>query len=359
LNQVARSLKSSTIKGMPFQQSNDDSLIVVNELFYENPSLPCRRQFYLFWLAVGLIFIALSFIYFWYTEEPVFIFTAVPLSIGILAVPFGVKLGAIVLNAWGEDIPHFVMRSRKELRVWFHDQAKVFAGQRVMWFVGILFGFLSLVAFYCGGTFSRLHTGVGVILAIIIISAGFNAGVAGFNVFCLSRLIWRVGKFPIKVEPSPFGVMTTGRTLAKCYLLAGIIWSTFTLSSVTGFSPCWLPMVVIALPTIVFFAASFIICQIPMHQQMINFKRAELLKIDHSLESFRSLDVADLNEEKRKQVEFFEKRLVAIIALPEWPFGWKALSAAVISGIASVLPALISFSLGFLKSASGGSAHSP
>ena len=134
-------------------------------------------------------------------------------------------------------------------------------------------------------------------------AGGFFAGVGLFNMFCLSRIIWLLGKkFELKVERHPYGIMTTGNMLVKCYFVAAAIWFVFTFSAAFGLPSGWIPMAMLAAPSIIFFVAAFITCQIPIHNRMVDYKKAEILNIQKDLESLFPLHAENLTEERERRL---------------------------------------------------------
>lgn len=338
--------------------SDVESVLVINKLFFGNKSPLFKKNPYTFWFLIGATCLGTSACLFLSTKAAVFIRTALPLSIGIILVPFGIKLGAQVLNKWGVDVGNFTDHSFREVRDWFTNEVIVFSGTRSMINCGLMAGIVSTSVFGLGGAFENLETIPRFGLAFIILTAGFFAWIGIFSVFCMSRMIWRFGRFNLKVEKDPFGVMTTGKTLVKCYYIAAVIWCFFTSSATVGMSAGWIPMILLAVPSIIFFFFSFVTCQIPMHNKMIFWKRAELLKIKQTLNSLAPKNADDLTDTRKQQIEFFEKRFADVIALPEWPFDWKSMLGALISGLASVFPTLLDLSIETIKSASNGTSHS-
>ena len=218
--------------------SKVEPVLVVHSYFFGTKAPILRKHPHVFWFLVGLACLGTSIYLFLYTRAVVFISAAVPLSIGIILVPFGIWLGAIVLDAWGVDVGNFVSNPPGDPPVdipsWFPNEVAVFSGNGSMIGRGLFSGVIATVVFGLGGAFSNLETVPRFGLASIILTAGFFAWVGVFNVFCVSRIIRRLGKFDLRVEMDPFGVMTTGKTLAKCYYIAAVIWCVFTSRATVG-----------------------------------------------------------------------------------------------------------------------------
>jgi hypothetical protein len=318
--------------------------ILCDNLFFETKFSPCKSHPYIFWFLLSLLLVGLSLLLFFLQNEAVFILTAMPLAITLFLVPCGIKLGVIVMNNWAKEVRHFIIYPEQDVQTWFQNQGIVFEGTKGMIIWSLLVSVIALATFLLAGAFSNLNIFSSVALSLILLSSGFFAGVALYCLFCLGRVIWRFGRFSLKVHAHPFGVMTTGQALLKCYFIAAIIWCIYTSSATVGLAAEWIPMISLAVPSVIFFIVSFIVCQLPIHNKMVDFKRVELDEIEKTLESLIPKKLDELTQERRNQIEFIEKKRTEIIALPEWPFGWKSLLVTGLSGITSVLPTIISLS---------------
>jgi hypothetical protein len=340
-------------------RSNERPVLVVEGLFFESRTPALKEHPYLFWSLVSSICAAASFLFYRLTGKPVFVRTAVPLCLAMFLVPVGIKLGAAVLSSWSPSVDSFVVASRDDLKAWFRAQMRVFEGTAGMVIFGLVAGVVAVPSFISGGAFWGLQTAAGFALAIIIFLGGVFAGLGLFNVFCLSRIVWRLGQFNIKVEAHPFGVTSTGRALVKCFFIAAGIWCVFTSSATVGLRASWIPMLALAAPSVIFFVAAFVICQVPIHNRMLDFKRGELTRIQKTLDSLAPSRAEDLTDERRKQIQFFERKFTQALALPEWPFDWRALLSAGVSGLASVLPVILDLGMEVGKKVSHGKFHLP
>jgi len=220
-----------------------------------------------------------------------------------------------------------------------------------MYAMGIILALWTLCAFYLGSYFDDLtELEVGYLCCLMALSAGL----AGFGldaIFATGRLIWRFGRrYRIVVRGHKFGVLSTGRVLGHCFLAVAIVAMIYYSSAIFGLKhlPADLtyrnaPLLMLSAPTLIFIFASFVVCQIPLHIQIIEYKRNQLTDIERILDQLKTRINDNIGSILQRQIGFFENRRTQIMALPEWPFGFSALLAAIGSSIVPVLPSLIGF----------------
>ena len=170
----------------------------------------------------------------------------------------------------------------------------------------------------------------------------FMAGVALYYVVAFSYAIWRLGDFPVTVEHHQAGVRGVGDLMAICWMSAAIIWGAFTSTAfknrfigedLQAFADWHCPVFWLCVLPGTLIIISFVVCQLPLHDQMLAYKRRELGRIEDLLGKLLRR-MGELNEEEMQRVKFLEGRTVAVAKLPEWPFDWRSLlwvSAASIS----------------------------
>jgi hypothetical protein len=83
--------------------SDNNSVLLIDKLFFEAKFFLCDKHPYFFWFLVSLLPIGLSIILYLLENEAVFLRTEMPLSITFVLVPYGIKLGVNVFNDWGKD----------------------------------------------------------------------------------------------------------------------------------------------------------------------------------------------------------------------------------------------------------------
>jgi hypothetical protein len=254
------------------------------------------------------------------TGNRVFITTAMPLSFCISLLPLAIKIGAIFMEDWGRELKHFVLCPEQEIESWFQSQMAFLSGSRGMLFSGVFLCALGGTLHYISGIFASLNSAQSVALALILVTNCLVSGAAWFCLFCFARIIWRLGRFPLEVDQNPQGVLSTGRVLMKCYAIAIILNYTFSLINFFATQSIKL-LVILEVPYIVFFTVTFIICQIPVHNRMRDYKKLKLTEVDALLGSLSQKKPITLREAEaiRRQIEILEKTRADILVLPEWP----------------------------------------
>jgi hypothetical protein len=168
-------------------------------------------------------------------------------------------------------------------------------------------------------------------------------------------MVWRLGTFQIRVKSHKFGVMSTGRAMVECFFVFAVGWSIYCTIVILGLVDldsarsiidlllfAKYPFFILVLPTFFAMFVCFIICQIPIHNRIIEFKKNELFDLDNRLDQLNALRAEKLTNEVRDNVEFLEKKRKEVVLLPEWPFGFNVLLGAVGSSFTIILPTLVS-----------------
>ena len=186
---------------------------------------------------------------------------------------------------------------------------------------------------------------------ILIALSAFVAGLGLYTVFEASRLIFRLGDgtHRILVKSHKFGIVSTGSMLLECYFVIALVCAVYYLSAITGakslvsdFKYWNPPLWMLTVPTAVFIFSSFIICQIPLHKQMVRYKRNKLAEVERRLDDLKPKFERSLTTKLREEIKFNEDKRLEILSLPEWPFGLKAMLGAIGSSVTVVLPTLFS-----------------
>jgi hypothetical protein len=281
-----------------------------------------------------------------------------PIAFGFISVPAAFKFSHARLIAWAQNVNTFAVRDdapltheNAEPKNWVMHELSFFGGSVRMYAAGIVLALWSLFAFYLGNYFDGLtELEVGYLCSLI----AFSAGLAGFGldaIFSTSRLIWRFGrKYRIVVRGHKFGVLSTGRVLGECFLAVAVVAMIYYSSAILGLKhlPGDLtyrnaPLLMLSAPTLIFIFASFVVCQIPLHIQMIDYKKNQLTDIERILDQLKTRINDEISSMLQRQIAFFEGRRTQIMTLPEWPFGFNGLVAAIGSSIVPLVPSLIGF----------------
>ena len=70
----------------------------------------------------------------------------------------------------------------------------------------------------------------------------------------------------------------------------------------------------------------------------MQFKRSELARLDRVLDAVKPETLEDMDEEKRKNVEFLVWQKQNCLALPNWPFNLRAFLGAGFSTLVALWP---------------------
>jgi hypothetical protein len=278
---------------------------------------------------------------------------------GLIAVPLVIRVCRAQLVEWSINAKTFVigMRSHQtNVDTWFDKELRAFDSSQAMLLGGIALGTLAVTGF----SFSDYPIGFGsreyIFSTFIVAASAFVAGIGLCTMAYGTRTIWRFGNtFQISVQSHKFGVLSTGNTLLYCCILVALIWSAYSCSAVFGImnskfeifsitDPIWS----LAVPSGVLVLASFILCQVPLHKRMVEYKRGQLVNVERILEELKGSEPASLNSDLLAKIAFFENRRSQTISLPEWPFAFGAFLGSVGSACVVILTTLAS---SFVKAA--------
>jgi hypothetical protein len=272
------------------------------------------------------------------------------MALGLTTVPLGSDIGyAIVLN-WTRKVDNFAENEVEEVSTWFRAELKVISGNQIMIICGITLGLLSLLAFYSGGYFNGYSRIAATFLALVMFASASFAGMGLYVVFWISRTFWQMGKLEklsLKIQDHRFGILSIGTVLFKCWMIIGAIWCIYSATAFVGYTgehpenisrlpPMWL----LAYPTLPFILGSFIVCQIPLHNKMVAFKQAEILRLDQMLDEIQPTSVEQITGDRMGQIGFLEKQKEQARALPDWPFNKISLLGTGASSFTALLPML-------------------
>lgn len=265
----------------------------------------------------------------------------------LLLVPAALHFCSKLFLDWAKSIGAFVKLDAQAIRHWYNGELKFFEGSWAMFIAGAVLGALALFA-YVQGRYLDPFTFAGRVWAgLVIFGAAFMAGCGLFAMCCACvavHRLGRIGQHAMVVVPGRFGIVGTGRVLAQCWMFIGAVWFVYSASAVFGPShgigevlrtP---PVLLVALPILPLVIGCFIACQWPIHLGMLEFKRAELQRLDAMLHQLKPTSIDDLAEDRREKIEFLMKRRSEIDALPEWPFSTKALAGVSGSAASAVTP---------------------
>jgi hypothetical protein len=317
---------------------------------------PFKRHPPLFEVVIFALLATISCVIARYMTEPrPYLGLCLPVAVGLLSVPFAFRFAHRRFIEWARNVNSFADRpgdhstDQQDAEKWVLTQLSFFAGSAGMYWTGLALSVWTLFAFYLGHYFSNLNVLQIAFVGILTALSAFVAGLGLYAIYEASRLIRRLGDgtFRISVKGHKFGVLSTGRMLGECYFVIALVCMVYYTSAVLGqrhlFSDFryWNPpMLMLVLPTAGFLLFSFIRCQVPIHRQMVTFKKNELAKIERKLDQLNLQIDQSLTSKLREDIKFYEDRKLETLSLPEWPFGFRGMLGAVGSSITVVLPTL-------------------
>lgn len=166
------------------------------------------------------------------------------------------------------------------------------------------------------------------------------------------RAVWNLGDLPgckVRADHHRFGIQTVGDMLFKISCAAAGVWFFYALAIGTAIKLA-LPIevvltspivVLVAIPTLVFIIGAFVICQIPLHQRMVDSKRAEILRLQSIADELVPSSAEAITDDMMRKRQFVETQLDRARSLPEWPFTRAAFVATALSAALSAAPTLI------------------
>lgn len=327
---------------------------------------PFRKMPYAFWSLIFLITTATATAFAWNMPNPRPYFgLCISQAAGFLTVPLVFRFAYFRLSDWalaaqafikcGPDNPGVNAEERLE------DKIAYFRGTPVMYWVGGIVSGLAIVSFWSSGYPEvGFQSGSKAFSSLMVISSSFIAGMGIFAVLRTCLMLWEVGRCSVRVTKGRFGILLTGRVLVQCYFATAVAWSFYVCSAIIGATDlnsflleARTPILVLAIPTLAILFATFVACQIPLHNRMIEFKREELDRIEGILDRLKSSYSENISQELRDRIIFFEKQRDETTALPEWPFTSSALLGAAGSTATIVAPAILSTLVPAIAKASG------
>lgn len=313
---------------------------------------PFRSHPYLFWAFTLVLATVLCIVASRQSPDPRrYLGLVLATGIGLLSVPLVFRFAYARFSAWGETVDAFLERESDGLApsAWVAEELALFRGSGPMYSTGLFTALVAVLTYWLSDYPVGVRHFAEAVAGVVITASAFLAGLGLYGIFCVGRMIWRLGKFRVRVKNHKFGVLSTGRVLTQCYFAVALAWTPYVVGAVLGLPHidsdrlvANLPILVLAVPTLLAMFAQFLICQIPLHERMVDYKRTELFTIDQALDTLRSVAAEDLNLEIRQKIEFFENRRAHTMLLPEWPFGFGALLGALASTVMVIVPSLIS-----------------
>lgn len=305
------------------------------------------------WTSISLLGCGAAYISYLGTGLHKFLSTFMCLALGIGAVPLAMRMVYSITLNWTVIIPDFARDGcdhSSEIYSWIDNEFKELEQSWIPVIFASAYALFALVVFAVSGAFDSLTSLLlALVSVVIVLISGFACGIGLCLMGYLGRLIWRLGyhlgKYKLRISEHGFGVLSTGRTLLKGYMIIALVWCIYTGSATGGLKQGWVPVGLLSLPAVIFFIGSFIICQIPLHARMVIAKRTELHELEDILTRLAPHSADDLNTERRKKIEFVNSELQRVKSLPEWPFSIGSISGIAISGLLTVAPQVVKLAL--------------
>jgi hypothetical protein len=315
---------------------------------------PLKKHPFIFWIAIGFILSCVAVFLSFKTSNPrAYAQMCMLQIIGFVAVPSAIRACRLLILDWNNNAKKFVVGTRLHktaVDIWLDRELSNFEGSPIMLLGGSALAILALAGF----SFDDYPVGIGsaatLYSSFIVAASAFAAGVGLCAMAYGTRTVWRFGNsFHISVQNHKFGVLSTGSMLLQCCVLVTLTWSAYTSSAIFGVmgssvatfsikNPIWL----LAAPSAALVLVSFIVCQIPLHKRMIEYKRDQLMAIEKILEELKDYEPRLLTAEVLGKIAFFENRRSQIMSLPEWPFAFAALLGSISSASMVILTTLLS-----------------
>lgn len=291
----------------------------------------------LVWLLVAATLTVLALVFALTGDRAVFLMTGMPLAIGVGMTPFALQAGLRDVVAWMEGLPSFVCADPDEIEEWVKSWRVGMRTAAQFRSAGVVFIVWALLAYLGGSFFDGLSVAEVSALAVIIIFAAFTGGIGIWSLVFVARMVFAAGRFEVVVDNHKFGVLSTGGMLTRIYVLGASVWFVITVSAAWNFESTWKTLLAIAFPNALIILGSFVLSQFPLHRAMLDYKRSEALRLQGLIRDALAASLDDLGTDGRSRVDFLQKQLDKTLALPEWPFGWKALTSVAISWLASTI----------------------
>lgn len=271
---------------------------------------------------------------------------------GFLMVPAAVHICRALLVRWARTMDGFIKGfSEAEAERWIDAELKFFDSSRQMVIASSLLGAVAVLAYTRGNFLQGLDALASFCAVALVFSSACMAGCGLGAMFGGTRAILKLGRSyreRIFVTSGKFGITSTGRVLAKCWLVIGVVWFVFTCTALLGPRYSTLsaflfsyPVIVVAVPTLPVILGCFIGSQVALHDAMTEYKRREIVRIERMIHELTPDKVSGFTKDTQETIEFLRRRVSELESLPDWPFSTKALAGVGGSVITAVLPVLV------------------
>jgi hypothetical protein len=285
----------------------------------------------------------------------------VSLAMAVITVPAALVFSHRQLSSWCTTLPRFLFCADSDAEAFFRRELRFFHGTRSMYVFGLTMacGVAALTYESVGPVLmENLHISENVrrYQAFVVFISDFFAGIGTYALFCVSVGVWRLGSIPtcrVRPDQHEFGVLSAGNVLFKVWAAAAGVWFFYVLSIGAALESSVPRELVVtssvvtltAVPTTLFILAAFVICQVPLHQRMLESKRREILRLQALLDQLVPLSADAITDDFMRKRQFVEEQLKAAQQLPEWPFTRRAILGTAITAALSTVPTVFATEL--------------
>lgn len=320
-----------------------EQIIFYRPLFF----IPTQARLFV-WLLLTLFSLSLCYVVGIIAEKSLGLFLMLcASSLGFLSLPIAFLYCQSQLLRLSRFFENFISGNALEAATWFTHELRFFRGNRWMYIVGFTTSGVATISMYRGGFFEPIHHATSLIVAFGILGASaFMAGMGLCAIFSGCKAIFGLGtKYDVIVDFHKYGVLMIGTVLVRCFVITGITWSFYVLSAFVGATSVTIdmkvPIISLVIPTLLFFILSFIICQLSLHDSMVEFKRRRILRLQKRIFQYEFIEGRELSIDDLQMLEFLRKEKNYVLSLPEWPFRVQALGAIMATSLTSVWPAIL------------------
>lgn len=270
------------------------------------------------------------------------------LSCSPVTIPIAFMRSKVAVVKLSRLIKHFIFWEGKDIESWLVEELDYFKGLRYMVCSGLL---LSVIAIYFIEAQLKVFDPIHVrwFAYIVVFASEFLAGAGLYVIVHISIVFWRLGKLSnctIRVERHKYGIISTGIFLLECFLLGIFVWSFYQIPLLV--TPIILqqpfiigmflnPGIFLTMSTLFVILLPLLICQIPLHNRMVEYKQDEIFSLEKILEELNPRNADDLSELRIQKLKFVQERLKIARSLPEWPFTPATLLKTSVSYILAIL----------------------
>jgi hypothetical protein len=259
-----------------------------------------------------------------------------PLSATIGLVPLFVKKGATILYNWKEETAEFLKYSRR---------FQSFADVRFSILAGCVFMIIASVIYVKANSFDELSLFGKTASWLVFGGSTFIGGIGILSIVHLCLLFRDIGKCPVEVTDTTFGIMSSGNKLLSCYSLGCIGWFLYSFSGFGTILYSKNPLYYLSLPSFVFLVGSFIFAQYPLHNRMVEFKKKRIQHIQKLIEGVYPKEAEKVNKEQLELLERLSGLSKEASKLPVWPFNFGTFLGVISGALGAIFPSLLSIGL--------------